>query len=66
MYKCEVCGSISKPREPRNTFVTKKSKKTYKLLDKNGERIGSVMGWEIKKEINLCKVCYKKMMDVKI
>jgi hypothetical protein len=60
MFICNACGNVSKPKEPSNSWISEKRKKNYELLDKNGERVGVVTGWEIKKEIRLCSGCYSE------
>lgn len=58
MYVCDACGGVSKPGEPRNTWVAQKRKRNYELLDKEGGRVGVISGWEIKREVKLCGGCF--------
>ena len=58
MFVCKSCGKVSKPGELSNKWVVKKRKKNYRLLDKKGEQIGAVTGWEIEQEIIICRDCY--------
>ena len=58
MYICNACGGTSQPGQPSNSWITKKRKRNYELLDKEGGRVGVVSGWEIKREIKLCDSCF--------
>jgi hypothetical protein len=47
---------MSAPREKQNKVVVERTEKEY--LNANGEVVGN--GWEIKKEIVMCKSCREK------
>lgn len=58
MYKCGGCGSVSKPGEPRNTWVAETRRRRYALMSKKGERLGVTTGEEIVREVGLCSSCF--------
>jgi len=62
MFICEACGNPSKPGESGRSWISERRKRSYELLDKRGERIGVVSGWEIKKEIRICSGCYAEAL----
>ena len=51
MYKCEQCGKNTQPHEKMNKSVTARRSVQYK----NGST-----GWEIVKEISVCRDCKEK------
>lgn len=64
MYKCEKCGKITKPHEKLNRLVIQTRDKTYvnKFIDKNGKECEKITkGYEIAKEINVCKECFERV-----
>lgn len=62
MFKCDFCKKVSKPKDPSYSWVLKKNKKNYELLDKKGERIAVSSGWEMKKQSRICANCYDKIL----
>jgi hypothetical protein len=42
--------------------VSRKRKRSYELLDKDGRRVRVVSGWEISHEQRLCARCYEEAM----
>ena len=63
MYKCQECGKISEPRETVNKLVTETRKKEYEFEVQKGRNTitKNSQGWEIVKEIEVCKECYNKL-----
>lgn len=51
MFKCGKCGRITEPREPRAMEVVEKREKFYEVPG------GEAKGWEIVREIAVCKNC---------
>jgi len=58
MFRCEKCKKVSQIREKINNIVTEKRDKIYRI--DNGKDVIEVQGWEIVKEINVCRECYDK------
>jgi hypothetical protein len=59
MYICDLCHSVSNPKERANKVIVKKRNKIYKTINYKGiEKYFN--GWEITKEIILCSKCFKK------
>lgn len=58
MFKCEICGKATQPREKQYKKMVKTRNKTYSNLDKY-ERVKTTKGSEIVKEINVCEKCMK-------
>lgn len=59
MFKCEMCGNITKPKEKQHKKTIKTREKNYTYLDKyRNERTSK--GSEIVKEINICEKCVEK------
>lgn len=56
MFKCEICGNITKPNEKQYKKVVETREKTYSYIDKYGNEKTST-GSEIVKEINICEKC---------
>jgi len=48
MYRCEVCGKVSQPREKMYKIVVEKRLRRYSE---------GTIGWEIVKEFNVCHKC---------
>ncbi len=66
MFRCEVeiCGRLSKPRQPVNKIVTETRTKFYQKVHKKGRMKGTVetiQGSEIVKELDACPKCYRKI-----
>lgn len=59
MFKCELCGKITKAGEKQTKKIIKTRDKIYSYKDKKGNEKESV-GKEIVKEINICEECAKK------
>ena len=59
MFKCELCGKITKAGEKQHKKVVKTRDKTYINIDKNGNE-KKTTGTEIVKEINICEECAMK------
>ena len=59
MFKCEQCGTITKPGETQHKKVIKVREKNYKNEDKYGN-IKTTKGFETVKEINICEECFQK------
>lgn len=59
MYKCNICGKTTKPREKMHKKAILFRDKTYINYDKKGREHLS-KGKEIVKEINMCDNCFKK------
>lgn len=57
MFKCEICGKITKPGDKQHKKVIETRKKIYHNPDKYGHDIISE-GDEIVKEISVCEKCY--------
>jgi hypothetical protein len=57
MYRCEICGGISKPKE-RSCLVTVETRlKEYPHNDKTQIKEGSTFGKEIVREKRICQNC---------
>jgi len=63
MYKCQECGTVSLPKEQVNKLVTEMRKKEYEFEVQKGRNTitKNSQGWEIVKEIEVCKECYNKL-----
>ena len=58
MFRCEKCKRITDPREPMTKKVVQTKDRIYTRIDKKtGERKEVGRGFEIVKEIKLCKEC---------
>lgn len=56
MYRCDICGKVTKSGEKQNKKIVETRDKIYNYRDKYGkERVAK--GTEIVKEINVCKKC---------
>ncbi len=56
MFRCELCGKVSNPREKQYKKTIQTRNKTYTYLDNRG-RCRTSKGEEIVKEINVCEKC---------
>jgi len=56
VYRCEICETVTAPREPQKSIVTQTRKKEY-TNRVEGEVIVS-QGTEIVKEMKVCQECY--------
>ena len=56
MFRCEMCGKITRQGEKQHKKILKTRKRTYHYLDKKGQEKTSI-GSEIVKEINICEKC---------
>ena len=56
MFKCKICGKVTRPGEKQTKKVIKTRKKEYCNMDKN-EREKISKGIEIVQEINICEKC---------
>ncbi len=56
MFRCEVCGAISKPGEKCNRVVVQKRQKMY------NPGHGVFHGFEIVEEKNMCATCAERCM----
>ena len=59
MFKCQMCGKVTEPKEKQYKKIIKTRSKTYHNLNKYGkEKISK--GSETVKEINVCEECANK------
>lgn len=59
MYKCNICGKITKSREKMHKKAILFRDRTYINYDKKGnEKLSK--GKEIVKEVNMCENCFRK------
>lgn len=67
MYICEVCGVVTKPREPQHLKVVEIRERTYDNgFDEDGKALIS-KGTEIVREIRTCFECSKPSeLDFKV
>lgn len=59
MFKCQICGKITKAGEKQTKKIVETRDKKYNYIDKHGNKKVST-GFEIVKEINICEECAKK------
>lgn len=59
MFKCELCGKITKAGEKQHKKVVQTRNKTYINIDKKGNE-KKTTGTEIVKEIRICEKCAMK------
>ena len=55
MFICKRCGQQTSPGEKMHKLVTKKRKKFYSI---------GIIGWEIIKEIPVCKNCMELCRNI--
>ncbi len=62
MFFCDSCGVLTKSRETANKIVTERRQKKYQNKKINNRDVFFIdtEGWEIVKEISVCKDCYSK------
>ena len=60
MYKCESCGKTTALSEKMERVVTERRDRVYTAVDRRGREYEQGRGWEIVKEIAVCKSCFKK------
>ena len=59
MFKCELCGKITKSGEKQTKKIIETRKVKYSNISPNGkEKVTD--GFEIVKEISICEECAKK------
>jgi len=58
MYKCQSCKCISSPKEAANKVVLETRPQEYS--NKVNDKIKVTSGYEIVKEVMLCKNCVSK------
>lgn len=61
MFRCEMCGNVTKPKEKQHKKIIKTREKNYTYLDEYGNKKIS-KGTEIVKEINICEKCYEERL----
>jgi hypothetical protein len=59
MFKCQKCQQTTKPGETQEHIVVAKRDKIYYEVNRRGESYEAGRGWEIAKEIVVCKKCYE-------
>ncbi|NVM34010.1 MAG: hypothetical protein HWN81_00340 [Candidatus Lokiarchaeota archaeon] len=59
MYKCKKCKNFTELGEKMEKIVVKTRNKIYTKINRRGHEIEAGTGWEIVKEIEVCKACYK-------
>jgi hypothetical protein len=62
-FTCQGCGEPQKARVKPIKVVTEIHHVTYPTIQKNGKEY-TPQGYEIDKELNLCKKCAKKYEEV--
>lgn len=60
MYKCQACNVLSKENQSVNKLITEIRKKAYSntVIAKKFKKEKVTNGWEIVKEIQVCKSCF--------
>jgi len=71
MYRCQNCNAVVGPREKMTRLVLEIREKTYPLFrtskqrDKGRpperERVGSATGYEIVRELQVCRACARDL-----
>lgn len=62
MFKCQKCNKLSKPKETQNKLLVESRNVSYNNIVKDKEsksRAITSSGWEIVKELTVCKKCLK-------
>lgn len=65
MFRCQVSGKVSKPREKSFKVVVETRPKTYYKEDKNGQLKKVGEGYETVKELTVREEIYNQMMKGK-
>ena len=66
MYKCDICGQSTKPREKLEKVVMEHRKKVYgRKYNQSTKRLEEQVGSEIVKEFNVCSNCKENILWVK-
>lgn len=60
MFVCQACGRVSEPGQTSRTWIARRRRRLYELLDKDGRRVGTTSGWEIAREMRLCTGCHEE------
>lgn len=63
MFKCGICGEITKAGEKQNKKIVETREKEYVYVNKHGKEVTS-KGSEIVKEINVCEKCSTLVEEV--
>ena len=61
MFYCQSCNELSQPTVGSNKLVTEIRPKVYENKVHNKIKISN--GWEIVKEITVCKTCYDEVQS---
>ncbi len=57
MYRCSVCNKVSKPNEPLNRLINKRTK--FYPIDEHHK--SEAWGWEIAAEHKVCSNCFNML-----